>query len=313
MLYVQDLVRVTGSDDGCASGRFFYTYNQCIENHLFASRPGFVQAKMKYQGMVGVMGDGGKTRLTWLVNMDFGGLLPSSFMDGVLVAVMSYPFQILEGTKMYFEKKQEDEGADIAKSSPGQGSLDFDSVSVSRDEALEELKEKLKRSEKTVEELRGELTASLREKDRELDRALEEKDKELERALEKKDKELEYALAENLKTMTKFKQRSAEIRDDNARGESRGDNIKSVVLLGAYEKRDEKEEGAGNGVALEGNRETAVELKLRTELAEMKAEMVRKDEELRRKDEEHRIVLADKHKEIMELRRRLPKVAEGDV
>ena len=39
--------------------------------------------------MVGVLGGGGKTRLTWLVNMDFGGLIPSSFSNALIVSLVS--------------------------------------------------------------------------------------------------------------------------------------------------------------------------------------------------------------------------------
>ena len=106
MFYVQDYVRVTGSDDGDASGSFFYTYNESIEHPYFVSRPGFVRFKMKYQGMVGVMGGGGKTRLTWFVNMDFGGLLPSAFTNGLLVALMHLPRQIVDDTKEYVNNKK---------------------------------------------------------------------------------------------------------------------------------------------------------------------------------------------------------------
>ena len=233
MVFVQDYLRVAGS-----YSKYFYTYNHSIDHPFFASRLGFVRANVQYQGMVGAVGDGGKTRVTWLVNMDFGGLVPSSFVAGLLVSIMSFPVQVLEDTKEYL-KKQEGKGTDITKSSPAKGGIDH-----------------------------------------ELDQS-------------------------------------------------------------------EEEEGASKGAAFEGKRESAAELKLKAELAKMKAAMVRKDErlkkqgeefrkqqeefgrkdeelrrkddelrskdeELRMKDEKHLIVLADKDKEIMELRRRLPRVAEAD-
>ena len=54
--------------------------------------------------MVGVLGDNGKMRLTWLVNFDFGGLIPSSFMRQMLVAFMAYPVATIEAVEK--EKKQ---------------------------------------------------------------------------------------------------------------------------------------------------------------------------------------------------------------
>ena len=196
VLFVQDFVRVISNDGGDASDRWFYTYSHSVEHPYFASRPGFVRANVKYQGLVGVLGDGGKTRLTWMVNFDFGGLVPSSFASSFLLFAMNYAYEVEEETKMYLEQQQ-GKVTGIAKPSPAQDRLSYEPVGVSsRDEALEELREKLKRSEKQVNALRDELVASLREKDRELDRALDEKHKELERALEKKDKELNQALAE---------------------------------------------------------------------------------------------------------------------
>ena len=42
-------------------------------------------------------------------------------------------------------------------------------------------------------------------------------------------------------------------------------------------------------------------------------EIAKKDKDLRRKDGEYQIMLADKEKEIMELRKRLPRAVDGDV
>ena len=211
MLNLQEYVRVTGSNGGNASGRWLYTYNPSIEHPYFISRPGFVRAKMKNHGLVGVVGDGGNTRLTYLVNIDFGGLIPSSFTTGILVSLMAYPIAVANDAKKYIKEKKV-KATDITKTSPAK----------------------------------------------------------------------------------------------------RGFILES--------DQSEEEEGASNGAALEGKRESAAELKLRTELAEMKAELVKRDDELRRKekelrnkDEQRRSMLADKSKEIMELRRRLSRVAEGEV
>ena len=99
-IIVQDFVRVLGGAEGNDFGHnWFFTYNHDFEHPYFAPRPGFVRSSVKYQGMVGVLGDNGKMRLTWLVNFDFGGLLPSSFMVGVLVSVMAYPVSVRDGVK----------------------------------------------------------------------------------------------------------------------------------------------------------------------------------------------------------------------
>ena len=182
LLYVQEYLRVAGSNDGSASGPWFYTYNQSIEHPYFASRPGFVQAKVKYQGMVGVMGDRGMARLTWLVNMELGGLVPSAFTTGLMLSVMAYPLVILEETKDY-PKKQEDEETEIGEPSAAKGSPRYDSVVATREKALKELQEKLKMSEKRNELLRDECTASLEEKETELQRVIKEKEKEFEHAM----------------------------------------------------------------------------------------------------------------------------------
>ena len=94
---VQDYVRVKSQNDGGMSDEtWFYTYNNDVDHPYFAPQSGFVRAKMKYQGMVGVLGDGGKTRLTWLVNMDFGGTVPTSFMNAMIVNLMAFPISVME-------------------------------------------------------------------------------------------------------------------------------------------------------------------------------------------------------------------------
>ena len=118
--YVQDYLRVAGSDS-----KYFYTYNHSLDHPSFASRSGFVRAKVQYQGMVGVVGDGGKTRLTWMVNLDSGGLVPTSFMTGLQVSIMTFPIQVLEDTKEYV-KKQEGEVTDFTKASPAKGGFDHE-------------------------------------------------------------------------------------------------------------------------------------------------------------------------------------------
>lgn len=212
MFVVQDYVRVPGGNSGGTSdlGHCFYTYNHDIDHPYFAHRPGFVCMKVKNQGVVATLGDEGKTRLTWLVNMNFGGMVPSAFVNGLLVGMMAFPVLIVEETEDYLRVRTEGDVTDLSESSPTQ---------------------------------------------------------------------------------------------------------------------EEEEEGNGNGAALHSKRESTAELKLKAELAEMKAEMARKDEELRtqkellkenendlkEKDrllEENEKHLKEKDKQMMELRRRLQGVME---
>ena len=60
-----------------------YTYNHDLPHPAFLERKGFVRASIQYQGMVGKPIDKG-TRLTWLVNMNMGSVVPSAF-TGALV------------------------------------------------------------------------------------------------------------------------------------------------------------------------------------------------------------------------------------
>ena len=92
---VQDYIRVTGSNHEGTQTNWFFTYNHDLQHPYFAPRRGFVRAHVKYQGMVGVSAQRCRTRLTWLVNMDFGGFIPSSFMGALAVAVMGYPFHVV--------------------------------------------------------------------------------------------------------------------------------------------------------------------------------------------------------------------------
>ena len=64
----------------------------------FASREGFVRANVKYQGLVGVPLKEGAlrpagtwSRLTWLVNVDFGGSIPVEFVQSALLNSMFLP------------------------------------------------------------------------------------------------------------------------------------------------------------------------------------------------------------------------------
>ncbi len=133
MFIVQDYVRVVGVDDGDGSGRWFFTYNHDVEHLYFTKRPGFVRVKMKYQGMVGVSADGGKTRLTWLLNMDFGGLVPSSFTACLFVNMMLYPLTTVDDAKKLKDQKKD----------PSSSSLELDNDSEVSRNLFEEMQKKL--------------------------------------------------------------------------------------------------------------------------------------------------------------------------
>ena len=175
MFIVQDYVRVPGGNGGGTSDQgHYYSYNHDIDHPYFAHRPGFVRMKVKNQGLVATLGGEGKTRLTWLVNMDFGGMVPSAFVKGLLVGVMATPFVIVEQTKEHLGVRKGGDVADLAKSSSTQE--DRDHVSQ---EAFEKMRDELKRAQMRAVVLRDELTlaqstiaASLGEKEVELNGAV---------------------------------------------------------------------------------------------------------------------------------------------
>ena len=87
---------------------------------------------MKFQGLVGGPGEGGKIRLVWLANMDFGGVVPVRFVSALLVRFMAYPITIVEHAKELKETE---------KATPSLPELDKESE-VSG-EALKEMRKKL--------------------------------------------------------------------------------------------------------------------------------------------------------------------------
>ena len=121
MFIVQDYVRVPGGNGGITSDRgHFYTYNHDIDHPHFAHRSGFVRMKVKNQGLVGTLGDEGKTRLTWLVNVDFGGMVPSAFVNGLVVGLMSTPLMIVDQTEEYLGERKGGNVTDLTESFPTQ-------------------------------------------------------------------------------------------------------------------------------------------------------------------------------------------------
>ena len=119
---------------------------------------------MKYQGMVGIMGNGGETRLTWFVNMDFGGIIPSSFTNAFVVGTVGYPITVVKHAKDHLLK----EGSDGGK---GANSATTTLSASELHEENAELKAQVLRND---EELR-----ELRRKDKEHVIALANKDKEI--------------------------------------------------------------------------------------------------------------------------------------
>ena len=171
---VQDYVRVTNRNDGGTSdATWFYTYNHDVDHPYFAPRSGFVRAKMKYQGLVGVLGDGGKTRLTWLVNCDFGGAVPTSFMNATLVNLMVFPISTVECTKRYLLEKEgnmtavtssaalEDVTSAAAKSKRDDVAVELELADLK--DKLAEMKVEMEKKDERIMELRKRLSRVVEE------------------------------------------------------------------------------------------------------------------------------------------------------
>ena len=169
---VQDYVRVpSGNDGGTSDETWFYTYNNDVDHRYFAPRSGFVRAKLKYQGMVGVLGDGGKTRLTWLVNIDFGGAIPSLFMNAMIVNLMIFPVSAVEQTKKYLQEEKGNVAAVTSSAaledlSPAAANSKRDDVAVELE--LQDLKAKLAEMKVENEDLKREHQSALEKKDEQL-------------------------------------------------------------------------------------------------------------------------------------------------
>ena len=134
MWLVQDYQPIT---EGEASGGFF-TYNHSLEHpEYFAAREGFVRATVKYQGkfpwmsatvhknvplegrkekrqltapsavkidcsgMVGKPTSTSSCRLTWLVNVKIGGLIPPAFLTMARLNLMVYPLTIVKDAQRW--------------------------------------------------------------------------------------------------------------------------------------------------------------------------------------------------------------------
>ncbi len=118
---VQDYSRLRGQD-GRSS---FVCYNHDVEHEYFAQRGGFQKMSIKFQGLIGVArgprsSDDGErrsiTRLTWLMNMDFQGLVPAFVVQSAILTTSSYPrLKLLELEKWTRGKKEADFAATVAK------------------------------------------------------------------------------------------------------------------------------------------------------------------------------------------------------
>ena len=156
-----------GTGDNC-----FFSYNHDFEHPYFAPRPGFVRGSVKYQGMVGVLGKRGKTRLTWLVNFDFGGLIPPSFGSHFLIGIMPYPAATIETLREDKERSVQKTDGDARGESGGDDAEIKTSLSTSA------MLDRIAR----LEAQRKEDVAALRKKDElleEKDRLLEVKEKQM--------------------------------------------------------------------------------------------------------------------------------------
>ena len=145
LFIVQDYVLVDGKTE-----QWLYTYNHTLNHPYFAPRTGLVRMNFKYQGMVGVVEKRGTTRLTWLVNMDFGGMVPSSFTAGLSVGLMSLPIVKIEEVQD-FVKTREGQEAAAAKPSDREG-FSNEPKEISR-EAFALSQQKLIQAEKYAAEL----------------------------------------------------------------------------------------------------------------------------------------------------------------
>ena len=156
--------------------------------------------KVKNQGLVATLGDAGKTRLTWLLNVDFGGMVPSAFVKGLFVGFMATPFIIVEQTEEHLGVRKGGDVAGVAKSSSTQEDKEGKGNEISLDikrESAAELKLKSELAEMKAEMARKD--EELRKKEEEHRVVLEGKDEELknkDEELKNKDVQLKRALLE---------------------------------------------------------------------------------------------------------------------
>ena len=205
LFIVQDYVRVKSDNtQGPSDESWFYTYNHEVDHPYFAPRSGFVRAKMKYHGMVGVSGGGGKTRLTWMVNMDFGGSVPSSFTNAIIVNLMVFPVAVVKRMKRYLREKESNVAAAVtsspvlddltsaaAKSTGAEVDVELElpDLKAKLAEMKAEMERKNEELRKKDEELRGN-EETLRRKDEQHRNVLAHKDEEHRSILADKDKEI---------------------------------------------------------------------------------------------------------------------------
>lgn len=137
---------------------WFVCYNHDVEHEYFSNREGFQRMSIKFQGLVGMPrgpkndssgggggGAGATTRLTWLMNVNFGGLVPTAAVQSALLTSAAYPrIKLLEMRKDTSDKRE----ADLA-----------DTVAKLRDQ-LERKEEELEKKEEEMEGMRAALAKS---------------------------------------------------------------------------------------------------------------------------------------------------------
>ena len=157
---VQEYQRLQAED----GSSWFVCYNHDVEHEYFSKREGFQRMSIKFQGLVGVprrpkdgnsSGGGGAvktTRLTWLMNIDFGGLVPTVAVQSALLTTAAYPrIKLLELEDETRGKKEADLADTVAK---------LRDQLERKDEELEKKEEELEKKEEEMEGMRAALAKS---------------------------------------------------------------------------------------------------------------------------------------------------------
>ena len=171
---VQDYFRVREAD----GSSWILCYNHDVEHEYFSQREGFQRAKMRFQGLVGEAMPSSessatkvKTRLTWFVCCDFGGLVPTVAVQSLLLTSMFYPRQtMLELEQRLGRGRLEDgEGEVGSEENSKSNSMLEDEVEGLRvkmqvllqdyQELEAKSKKEAERLEATIRDLRGKLKA----------------------------------------------------------------------------------------------------------------------------------------------------------
>ncbi len=186
--------------------------------------------------MVGISEEVGKLRLTWFVNMDFGGLIPSSFANGALLSLMACPLAVARDAERLalengMQKGESDDLNSITSSSPLESATELklkaELVEIKAEMARkdEELRNKDRALAGKVEELKedasmivalqtqSKLAASVGEKEVELNGAVLDTERDNNVAKEKLKAELADVKAEMAKKDEELKMMKAEVQE----------------------------------------------------------------------------------------------------